>query len=173
MEVAITSRISTAVVLDENKVTRTRIAFTDKSGRILGREYDTSVGAGNSKSFSTLNEAKDWVHALAPNAEFKPVSNLSGDHYDNIGANRRDFEEMWGIHHEPNEEVQLLNGSTTYFHRVVGYCAYHKRYITQTQLKTKQCLQKECKRLIKIENKFWLDRDAKQVEKKIKKALDA
>ena len=172
MEVPVTNRISTAVILEENKSTKTRIAYTSKNGGIQGCEYDTSIGSGNKVQFTTLEEAKSWVHALAPNAEFKAVPNISGDHYDNIGSNRRDFEEMWKIHHEPDEEVQLLNGSTTYFHRVVGYCAYHKRYITQTQLKTKQCLQKECKRLIKIENKFWLDRDSKQVEKKIKKALD-
>lgn len=169
----ISNRISTAVVLNEQQATLTRIAYKE-NGKIQGRSYDTSIGDGEKKEFNSVEEAKAWVHEIAPeDAEFKDCSKyISPDHFDNLGSNRRDFEEMWGIHHEPNEVVQLLNGSETVFSRCVGYCAYHKRYITQTQLKTKECLKKECKRLIKIEHRFWVDRDNKQVEKKIKKALD-
>lgn len=172
MEVPVSNRISTAVVLREQN-SNTRVAYKDKQGRILGKGYDSSKGEGETATFSSVESAKDWVHEIAPDKTFEPNKYYSEDHYDNIGSTRRDFEEMWGIHHEKDEIVQLLNGSETYFERCVGYCAYHKRYITQTQLKTKQCLQKNCNRLIKIEHRFWLDRDNKQVEKKIKKALDS
>ena len=171
MDINITDRISTAVVLRE-QTTNTRIAYKAKNGIIVGKSYDSSKGEGESKNFSSVEDAKAWVHEIAPDKVFGPNKLYSNDHYDNIGSNRRDFEEMWGIHHDNDDVVQLLNGSETVFRRCVGYCAYHKRYLTQTQLKTKQCLQKNCNRLIKIEHRFWDERDNKQVEKKLKKALD-
>lgn len=164
------NRISTAVVL-KGKNSDTRIAYMEKSGRIVGKGYNTLTGEESLKSFSSIQEAKDWVHEIAPENAIFSNSAYSLDHFDNIGSNRRDFEEMWKIHHEPEDIVQLLNGSETYFNRTVGYCAYHKRYLTKTQLKTKGCLQKSCDRLIKIESSFWKSRDSKQVEKKIERTL--
>lgn len=170
--VEIANRISTAVVF-KNDATNTRIAYLEKDGRIVGKSYDTSVGAGEKKSFGSIDEARAWVHEIAPkNAEFKDNRFYSKDHYDNIGKNRRDFEEMWKIHNEPKDMVRLLNGSETYFDRVVGYCAHHKTYLTKQQLQTKQCLGKECNRLIKVECNFWKERDQKQVEKRLKKAME-
>lgn len=171
--VDVSQRISTAVVLNiKSKVTRTRVAYM-QNDKIIGKGYDTSVGEGEKLLFISVDQARDWVHEIAPEgAEFKPNKTFSNDHYDNIGSNRRDFEEMWGIHHEPNETVRLLNGSETFFNRTVGYCAHHTCYLTKKQLQTKECLKKECKRLIKIEGVFWQERDAAQVEKRIKKALE-
>jgi len=168
----ISNRISTAVVY-KAEATSTRIAYLEKDGRIVGKAYYTSEGSGEKKTFASIDEARAWVHEIAPeNATFQNNDKFSKDHYDNIGKNRRDFEEMWGIHNEPKDVVRLLNGSETYFERTVAYCAYHKNYLTKQQLQTKKCLQKECNRLIKIDSKFWQDRDAKQVEKRIKKALE-
>lgn len=170
--VNVSDRISTAVVFKEN-ATSTRIAYIEKNGHIIGKGYDSSLGAGVKVQFKSLEEAKAWVHEIAPaDAVFKSVKEFSRDHYDNIGSNRRDFEEMWGIHNEPKDMVRLLNGSETYFDRTVAYCAHHKNYLTKQQLQTKKCLQKECNRLIKIECNFWKDRDARQVEKRLKKALE-
>lgn len=172
VQVDVANRISTAVVFKKD-VTNTRIAYLEKDGRIIGKGYYTSMGAGEKKSFKTIEEARAWVHEIAPkDAEFVDNKNCSKDHYDNIGKNRRDFEEMWGIHNEPKDMVRLLNGSETYFDRCVGYCAFHKTYLTKQQLQTKACLNKECTKLIKIESKFWKERDQKQVEKRIRKALE-
>ena len=170
--VEVSKRISTAVVFKDNAIL-TRIAFFESNGRIIGKSYDTGTSNGNKVRFGSIEEARNWVHEIAPeNAEFAANKQFSEDHYDNIGKNRRDFEEMWGIHNEPKDMVRLLNGSETYFDRCVGYCAHHKNYLTKQQLQTKKCLQKECNRLIKIECNFWKERDAKQVEKRLKKALE-
>lgn len=42
----------------------------------------------------------------------------------------------------------------------VGYCAYHKATLSVNQLKGKECLQKNCDRLIKYDHDYW-----KQIEK--------
>ena len=66
--------------------------------------------------------------------------------------------------------VRLLNGTETYFERCVGYCNLHYTFLTITQLKSKQCLRKQCKHLQKIEtHQFWIDREAKKQAKKEKK----
>lgn len=68
---------------------------------------------------------------------------------------------------QPNDIVDTLNNSTTYLKRAVGYCAYHKRYVTQQQMKTKECLRKQCERLIKIPHKSWYDKEFKIISKKL------
>lgn len=68
---------------------------------------------------------------------------------------------------QPNDIVETLNSSATYFRRTVGYCAYHKRYVTQQQMKTKECLRKQCERLIKIPHKSWYDKELKKISKKL------
>ena len=171
MQIPADSRISTAVILNESG-SNTRIAYLRQDGHIIGKGYNTENNVEEKKQFGNIAEAKAWVHEIAPTDAVFSKDSHSNDHFDNIGSNRRNFEEMWGIHHEPKDIVQLLNGSETYFDRCVGYCAYHKRDLTQTQLKSKDCLSKTCSRLIKIEHKFWQDRDDKQVEKKLKRALD-
>ena len=66
--------------------------------------------------------------------------------------------------------VRLLNGTETYFERCVGYCNLHYTFLTITQLKSKQCLRKQCKHLQKIEtHQFWIDREAKSRQRKKRK----
>ena len=55
----------------------------------------------------------------------------------------------------------------------VGYCAYHKATLSTKQLKAKECLQKNCNRLIKYEHEYWnqleRNRQLKQQRKEEKK----
>ena len=55
----------------------------------------------------------------------------------------------------------------------VGYCAYHKATLSTKQLKSKECLQKNCNRLIKYEHEYWnqleRNRQLKQQQKEEKK----
>ena len=37
----------------------------------------------------------------------------------------------------------------------VGYCTYHKATLSANQLKSKECLQKKCRRLIKYNHEYW------------------
>lgn len=68
-----------------------------------------------------------------------------------------------------NDIIETLNSSQSYFYRAVGYCAYHKRYITKQQLKQKNCLIKQCNRLIQLRHNFWYDKELKSCFKKLKK----
>ena len=55
----------------------------------------------------------------------------------------------------------------------VGYCAYHKTTLSTKQLKAKECLQKNCNRLIKYDHEYWnqleRNRQLKQQRKEEKK----
>lgn len=63
----------------------------------------------------------------------------------------------------------LYNTESTCSH-CIGYCNFHKAYVTQKQMKTKQCLQKNCNAFIKnINHQFWIERQQKKEEKKLKK----
>lgn len=50
--------------------------------------------------------------------------------------------------------------------KFVGWCRLHRGYLTAKQLKTKKCLSKGCRHLIKLEHTWWVNR---QVLKKKKK----
>ena len=50
--------------------------------------------------------------------------------------------------------------------RVVGYCHYHKCYVTVTQLKQKECLKKQCDALERKEHEYWRQRELKKMRKK-------
>ena len=53
--------------------------------------------------------------------------------------------------------------------KCVAYCKLHKCYLTQIQIKSMNCLQKQCKHLNKIEeHKFWIERKKKKLNKKNK-----
>lgn len=70
----------------------------------------------------------------------------------------------------PEEICQTLYGSESPCSRCVGYCDFHKAYVTQKQMKTKQCLQKNCDAFIKnTNNQFWIDREQKKEKLKLKK----
>ena len=47
----------------------------------------------------------------------------------------------------------------------VAYCAYHKMTLSVNQMKAKECLSKNCNRLVRKEHDYWIQYD-KQIEKK-------
>ena len=51
----------------------------------------------------------------------------------------------------------------------VAYCNNHKCHLTITQLKNMRCLQKQCKYLEKKPHKFWVEREKKKKQKRLKK----
>ena len=58
----------------------------------------------------------------------------------------------------------------TYSDNVVGYCKCHKCYLTVKQMKTKNCLGKQCLHLQKNEaHQYWHQRDVLKQKKKQKK----
>lgn len=68
------------------------------------------------------------------------------------------------------EVCQCLCNSETYFSRCVGYCSFHNAYVTEKQLKTKNCLGKQCNALIKqINHPFWAERELLKLDKKVNK----
>ena len=48
----------------------------------------------------------------------------------------------------------------------VGYCKRHGCYMTVHQLKTKECLKKQCRALDKHEHEYWRQRELKKIMKK-------
>ncbi len=53
----------------------------------------------------------------------------------------------------------------------VGYCKFHKCYMTFKQIKKKQCLQKQCGALERLPHQFWKQREIKKQKKKDKKNI--
>lgn len=53
--------------------------------------------------------------------------------------------------------------------RAVGYCRRHHCYITTTQLKQKECLNKQCYHLEKREHEFWKQRELTKTRRKARK----
>ena len=52
-----------------------------------------------------------------------------------------------------------LQGTYARGRKLVGYCHYHRKYVTINQLKYHQCLRKQCKSLHRFEwHGFWIDR---------------
>ncbi len=75
---------------------------------------------------------------------------------------------------DPMEICPCLFNTESYLCRCVGYCEYHKAYLTQKQLKTKNCLGKQCKALIKQnDHPFWVERALKKSAKKQRKEEDS
>lgn len=71
---------------------------------------------------------------------------------------------------DPNAICQTLYNTESTCSRCIGYCTFHKGYITRKQLKTKQCLQKNCNALIKNQNhQFWIEREQRKEEIKVKR----
>lgn len=64
--------------------------------------------------------------------------------------------------------VNVLYGSQCKKSNCCGYCKLKHKYLTVRQMKTKQCLGKQCNALAKIEeHPFWKYRDQKLKQKKI------
>jgi len=71
---------------------------------------------------------------------------------------------------DPDAFCQTLYNTESTCSRCIGYCTFHNGYITRKQLKTKQCLQKNCNALIKnINHPFWIEREQKKEEIKLKR----
>lgn len=57
-------------------------------------------------------------------------------------------------------KVRAWNNQGVPITSCVGYCRYHKYYLTEKQLKRKGCLKKQCKRLLRLDkNPFWKKRE--------------
>ena len=70
----------------------------------------------------------------------------------------------------PMEICTCLYNTESYFCRCVGYCTFHKAYMTAKQLKTKNCLGKQCNALIRqTSHSFWLERELQKLDKKLRK----
>lgn len=55
----------------------------------------------------------------------------------------------------PDDIVEVLYGSETYYKNVAAYCKYHHKHLTVKQIKQKGCLGKQCKCLSKLEHHYW------------------
>ena len=55
--------------------------------------------------------------------------------------------------------------------RAVAYCKRHHCYITSTQVKHKECLNKQCYHLEKREHEFWKQRELKKQRRKQRKDI--
>ena len=53
----------------------------------------------------------------------------------------------------------------------IGYCHRHRRYLSCTQLKRKECLKKQCSHLEKREHEFWHQRELAKMRRKQKKIM--
>ncbi|MCQ2595203.1 MAG: exonuclease domain-containing protein [Treponemataceae bacterium] len=71
---------------------------------------------------------------------------------------------------DPLKICPCLYNTETYFSRCVGFCDFHKVYLTAKQLKTKNCLGKQCNALIRQPgHPFWLERSLHKLDSKLKK----
>lgn len=64
------------------------------------------------------------------------------------------------------KKVKTLFGSSAEEHQLIGYCHYHKAGITREQMRKKDCLNKQCGALQKLNPKYWEKREMKKIAKK-------
>lgn len=64
------------------------------------------------------------------------------------------------------DRLPSLYGSEITHKHCIGYCCYHRCYVTATQIKTKECLRKQCRALERYEHEFWRQRELKKINKK-------
>jgi hypothetical protein len=72
------------------------------------------------------------------------------------------------------EAVKGLYDSEIAAHHACGFCQHHHSYLTVKQMRCKNCLQKECRHLVKNENhQYWRQREfIKQKRKDRKEAMN-
>ncbi len=71
---------------------------------------------------------------------------------------------------DPMEICPCLYNTESYFCRCVGYCDFHKSFLTTKQIKAKNCLGKQCNALIRqASHPFWVERTLAKLDKKLKK----
>lgn len=67
----------------------------------------------------------------------------------------------------PDEFCDVLWGGEALFKHCVAFCRGKGKYLTAHQLKKKECLRKQCKLLVKIEDRnYWIQREAIKKKKK-------
>lgn len=65
------------------------------------------------------------------------------------------------------EEVKTLYGSTIDKCKACGYCRRHGKYMTVKQVKSKECLRKQCRHFDKHEeHPWWTQRAVEKARKK-------
>lgn len=53
-----------------------------------------------------------------------------------------------------------------------GYCKFHKVNVTVKQMRAKECLQKECRHLVKNEtHSYWKQREVMKAKRKARKEM--
>lgn len=62
--------------------------------------------------------------------------------------------------------LKSLYGTEISEKRCVGYCWYHRCYVTATQIKQKECLKKQCDALERTEHEYWRQREILKMKKK-------
>lgn len=70
---------------------------------------------------------------------------------------------------ENEKYYKVLGGQTTAKSKIVGYCRLHKVHLTEAQVKSKECLRKECRAFKKWDCAFWNERERKKEIKQMKK----
>lgn len=65
------------------------------------------------------------------------------------------------------KEYRTLYGSASA--NTCAYCCKHYLALTPRQLKTRKCLQHQCRYLVKHEHKFWDDRDNRKAMRKARR----
>lgn len=56
--------------------------------------------------------------------------------------------------------VRAWNNQNVPITSCVAYCMYHKYYLTEKQMKRKGCLNKQCKKLFKLDkHPYWKERE--------------
>lgn len=70
-----------------------------------------------------------------------------------------------------NTKVRALFGSEVRISQCPAFCVNKKRYLTATVMKNKECLRKNCSKMIRTpySEEFWKERDEKIASKKAKK----
>ena len=60
----------------------------------------------------------------------------------------------------------------SYSNNVAAYCRYHDAAMTVKQMKCKNCLDKQCKHLVKNENhSYWKQREVVKQKRKLRKQM--
>lgn len=70
------------------------------------------------------------------------------------------------VNPDPFDICNTLYGTQTYYKKCAGYCCKKGKYLTERQIKGKECLGKQCKYLVKIEtHPLWKKREKRKAAK--------
>lgn len=66
--------------------------------------------------------------------------------------------------------VDVLNNTQTYYSRCVGYCKYHKCFVSRNQIHRRRCEIKKCVHFDKIDTcSYWTERELKKQNKMLRR----